>query len=378
MPLNARRCEHTAAEREAVWEMDDAVITAVGQVNAEWLNRVLTRSRSLASGQVAGFTVEPRENTCSRSARIRLQYEMGSTGSLPASLFLKICAGGSYDFGPSEVHYYARDYTSLADAPIPRCYDARYSVEPRAYHLLMEDLSDTHRSNFQVSPTEAYGRAVADALAALHAYRWATGPPRGAELDIPGAAEIERRLAAIWPGREPMLECAAGEIDTAWSTALFEIFANHPPRMLERTRRPEGFTGVHGDLNPGNILSPINGDRPVYLIDRQPFDWSLTTWLGVSDLSYMMVHWWETELRRELEIPVLRAYHEGIRRRGVTGYGWEELLVDYRLCAVQSVYVATEWCVKEEDRERMKWVWLPQLRKSMTAYFDLRCTELWR
>ena len=148
--------------------------------------------------------------------------------------------------------------------------------------------------------------------------------------------------------------------------------------MLDRTKRPEGFTLVHGDVNPGNILSPLEGDRPVYLIDRQPFDWSLTTWLGVSDLSYMMVHWWDPERRRELEMPVLREYHASLRRRGVCGYGWDELLRDYRLCAVQSLYVATEWCVKEEDRARMKWVWLPQLRKSMAAFFDLHCDELWR
>jgi hypothetical protein len=42
-------------------------------------------------------------------------------------------------------------------------------------------------------------------------------------------------------------------------------------------------------LNPGrgnwsagasNILVPRQGDRPIYLIDRQPFNWSLTAWLG--------------------------------------------------------------------------------------------------
>lgn len=110
----------------------------------------------------------------------------------------------------------------------------------------------------------------------------------------------------------------------------------------------------------------------------QPFDWSLTTWLGVSDLSYMMAHWWESDRRRELELPVLRHYHESLLSRGVSGYGWEALLSDYRLCVVQSIYVATEWCVVEEDRAKMKWVWLPQLRKAMATYFDHCCDRLWR
>ena len=90
----------------------------------------------------------------------------------------------------------------------------------------------------------------------------------------------------------------------------------------------------------------------------------------------MMAHWWETDRRRKLEIPGLETLPRDLLSRGVSGYGWEELLSDYRLCVVQSIYVATEWCVVEEDRAKMKWVWLPQLRKSMATYFDHCCDML--
>ena len=30
-----------------------------------------------------------------------------------------------------------------------------------------------------------------------------------------------------------------------------------------------------------------------------------------------------------------------------------------------------------EDRTRMRWLWEQQLQKAMTAFFDLRCAELW-
>jgi hypothetical protein len=355
--------------------MNDGVITDVGQLDISWFNRVLAQREALVTGGVSAFAVEPQENACSRSARIRLAYAGGSTGSLPSRLFLKMCSAGSYAFGPSEVQYYARDYMALADPPIPTCYDAQYSSDPRRYHILMEDLSETHRSNWRTPPTEAYGCAVAEALAALHAHWWATGPRGAAGIEMPGETEIERYIAHIRPGLLPMLESAAGEIDESWRGTLSEIFEKHPPCMVERTKRREGFTLVHGDVNPGNILSPIDGHHPVYLLDRQPFDWSLAVWLGVSDLSYLMAHWWETDVRRKLELPVLRQYHESLRRRGVSGYGWEELLSDYRLCVVQSIYVATEWCVVEEDRTKMKWVWLPQLRKSMATYFD-HCSDM--
>jgi hypothetical protein len=59
---------------------------------------------------------------------------------------------------------------------------------------------------------------------------------------------------------------------------------------------------------------------PDEIIDRQPFDWSLTTWLGAYDLAYAMVLDWPTELRRRWEMPVLQRYHAHLLERGVRGY----------------------------------------------------------
>jgi len=90
-----------------------------------------------------------------------------------------------------------------------------------------------------------------------------------------------------------------------------------------------------------------------------------------------MVHWWDTDLRRQWERPILQHYYGQLTRRGIGAYPWEQLMRDYRLAAVQSVYVAVEWCVLEADRTRMRWLWEPQLQRAMTAFFDLRCTDLW-
>jgi hypothetical protein len=268
-----------------------------------------------------------------------------------------------------------RDYVDLLDAPIPRCYDAQFSAAPRAYHILMEDLSATHTNTWERPPTLEYGCAVAEALAALHARWWGAERLR-AHGGMPGQPEIERYIGHTRQGLEPMIDALGETLDPAWRQALLDIFANHPARMVERTRDSSGFTLVHGDVNPGNILAPHDAPGPVYLVDRQPFDWSLTTWLGASDLAYMIVHRWERELRRAWELPILRHYHEQLTRRGIVDYSWEQLVYDYRLAAVQSVYVAVEWCVLEEDRTRMRWLWEQQLHKAMTAFFDLRCAEL--
>jgi hypothetical protein len=358
--------------------MNDQVITNAQQVTADWLTAALAGSGALRAGRVRAVDVEGEKSTWSQIVRLRPHYDDDAAGELPTALLLKICAGDDAVFGPSEVDYYARDYVDLADAPIPRCHDARYSDAPRAYHILMEDLSATHDNTWRMPPTLEHGQAVAEALATLHAHWW--GPERLCAIGsgMPGAPEIERYIGHIRQGLEPLIATLGDTLDPAWHQALLDIFAHHPAKMLQRIRDDVGFALVHGDVNPGNILAPRMGGGRISLLDRQPFDWSLTAWLGVSDLAYMMVHWWDSELRRAWELPILRHYHQQLMRRDIVGYTWDQLLRDYRLAAVQSVYVAVEWCVLEEDRTAKRWIWEPKLQKAMTAFFDLRCADLWR
>jgi len=353
------------------------VITDVRQVTPEWLTEALARGGTLSGGRVRDVGAGTERSVWSQIVRLRPHYE-DVPGDPPAALLLKICAGDQAVFGPSEVLYYTRDYIDLPDAPIPRCHDAQFSAAPRAYHVLMDDLSETHTNTWELPPTLERGLATAESLAALHAHGW--GPDRLMRIGgvIPGDAQVDRYVNHVRQGLEPLLDTLGDALDPTWADPLRDLFAHHPALMRERGHDAAGFTLVHGDVNPGNILAPRAGRGRVYLVDRQPFDWSLTTWLGVSDLAYMMVHWWDSALRRRWEMPILRRYHDALVGRGVADYPWEQLLRDYRLCAVQSVYVAVEWLVLEGDRTRMRWIWGPQLHKAMAAYLDLRCAELWR
>ena len=146
--------------------------------------------------------------------------------------------------------------------------------------------------------------------------------------------------------------------------------------MVERTEDSSGFTLIHGDVNRTNILVPIQGDRPLYIIDRQPFDWSLITWLATYDLSLPMVLWWDVETRRKYEPQVLRHYHDHLIRNGIRGYSMEQLLADYRMSALMGVYVATEWC-RNGVREDQVWIWKPKLERTLIAFDDLDCRTLW-
>ncbi|AWB43002.1 hypothetical protein DCC85_01310 [Paenibacillus sp. CAA11] len=341
--------------------------TDQAQLSLDYLQRCLIRAGKLPnSNQIASFTIQPLEAKNSTVYKISLQYQNAGTG-LPNSLILKLCQG---PFGSSEVHYYTRDYAGLADAPIPYCYDAVY--EHSGYHLLLEDLSSTHQNGWEVQPTLEYGQACARAAAKLHSYYWGTRHKQDPGYASMSSDQIHRYLSYMQQGLAPILQALPESEYEEYRSMIQQVFHDLPKAMLRRQETfPDQGTLVHGDLNPGNILSSKATDKEIYLIDRQPFDWSLTSWLGPSDLSYMMVLWWEPALRRQYETAVLKAYYEQLVQLGVTDYSWELLLLDYKLSAMQCFFVAAQWCIQEQERIEMRWLWFRELERTAEAYRDL-------
>jgi hypothetical protein len=356
------------------------VITAVEQVTAQWLSAALADGRALTAGAVSGFDVDAGRGNWSANAVLRLRYTDDARGTLPARLFLKMVdAGDSSDdefFGRSEVTYYTRDYVDVEDAPIIRCYDAAFSGESRRYHLLLDDVSLTHVEAAEKEPTLEYGLALAEGLATLHARWWGASRLAQARATMHDAGHIRRFVAIAEPGAGHIIDHLSAELQPGWPDLIRALYALHPESLIRRTAEANGFTLIHGDAGYNNILVPRDGDRPLYIIDRQPFDWSLTTWLGVYDLAYAMVLDWPIELRRRLEIPVLQHYYQQLIHRGVETYDWQRLFDDYRLCLAMGVYIATEYCRGGINQRRLP-VWLPMLRRSLTAIEDLDCASLW-
>lgn len=346
-------------------------------LNLSYLATCLRRAGRLTDdGELAGFELERLGSDNSKLYRIKL-IAAAPDGRLPASLLLKTCAG---TFGRSEVDYYTKDYADSDSPPMPRCYDAAF--DGNAYHLLLDDLTATHRNQWDVPPTRTYGEAAAKAVAALHAHRWGVERIRSAGYPEPDASAIDRYVAYMDQGRGPLLDALREEGLSELAAVAARVFDFLPGAMTRRmSLSRDALTLVHGDLNPGNILSPKEATsgtdgRGVVLIDRQPFDWSLTSWVGPSDLSYMTVLWWEPEARRRLEGTVLETYERELARRGAAIESRERLWLDYRLSAMQCFYVAASWCIDAEERTRMRWLWMSELERAAAAYRDLRCEEL--
>lgn len=356
------------------------VITNLDQVSTAWLTDVLSRSGALTRGAVTGCDMNAGRGNWSRNCTLHLRYAPDAQGERPARLFLKLVntdLGDGEFFGPSEVHYYTRDYVNDPDAPLLRCYDAAWSPALQRYHVLLDDVSATHVNASEKEPTLAFGLALAEGLATLHAHWWCGERLAEAGAPMHSADHIQSFVAIAEPGVAHILRRFSHELQPHWPDLMRDLFARHPHAMIERTGDPNGFTLIHGDTGEQNILVPREGQHPLYIIDRQPFDWSLTTWLGVYDLAYAMVLDWPTDLRRQWEMPVLARYHARLVEHGVQGYTWQRLVEDYRLCLPMGVYVAVEYC-RGGINERWISAWLTMLQRSLTACDDLDCRALWQ
>lgn len=359
--------------------MSDQVITSLEQVTNEWLTAVLTHSGALTQGTVTAVSIDTGRGNWSTSGSLQLTYSPDAQGERPLRLFLKMVNADTGDgeyFGSSEVDYYLRDYVDVPDAPLLRCYNGRYSAAIHRYHLLLEDVSATHVVACDQPQALAYGLALAEAFAILHGRWWSEAGLTEANAPIHDTAHIRRFVEIAEPGAGHIIEVVADELAPHWPAAIRDLFARHPQAMINRAQDLNGFTLIHGDAGCYNIMIPRQGKRPLYLIDRQPFDWSLTTWLGAYDLAYAIAMEWDTAARRQWEQPILRHYHKALIQRGVQGYSWEQLWDDYRLCLAMGVYIAVEYCRGRYNAET-QWVWLPMLQKTLTACDDLNCAELY-
>ncbi|MBE2198725.1 MAG: hypothetical protein IAE79_08955 [Anaerolinea sp.] len=280
--------------------MNENIISNLEQVTTEWLTAVLTHNGALTQGTVVEFDVTGGRGNWSESGSLQLTYSPDAQGERPSRLFLKMVntdTGDGEFFLPSEVDYYLRDYVDVPDAPLLRCYDGRYSPTIHRYHLLLEDVSASHTIACDKLPSLEYGVALAEACAILHGRWWGAARLAEAGAPIHDAAHIRRWVAIAEPGAGHIIGQLTGELQPHWPAAIRDLFAHHPQAMINRSQDANGFTIFHGDAGCYNIMVPREGIRPIYLIDRQPFDWSLTTWLGVYDLAYAVALHWDVDTR---------------------------------------------------------------------------------
>ncbi|MGH6725924.1 MAG: phosphotransferase family protein [Pseudolabrys sp.] len=339
---------------------------------AAYLTAALRRCGALTDGSVREVAIESQNDTIlSRIIRLRLTYD-GAHGGAPPSIFLKTNRAdraGLWTQMNQEVTFYSQLAPLMPAGYVPRCFDADWNAESKAWHLLLEDLTDTHTSatRWPLPPTFEQCEQVVGALARIHAAWWddpRLGTSVGAWTD---AAGMERYLKTFGERFARFVEEFGDRLPEERRDIYRRLF-DSAPRLSERYNTHRNMTIMHGDAHFWNCLCPKDGGADVRFFDWDC--WRVDT--GSDDLAYMIAMHWYPDRRRRFERRLLDHYHAELVAHGVRGYERRDLDDDYRLSVLWQIMTpVNQFAIKIPPV-----IWWNNLERVFLAVDDLGCRDL--
>src|SRR5215472_3589827 len=153
--------------------------TLPAAVSADRLSDVLRRCGMLENGSVSDVAVDSsRATILSRITRLRLSYA-GEAPGAPSTLILKTSlperiGKPNWDAGRQEVAFYNDVAATMQVEIVPRCFEAKWEPDTRAWYLLLEDLTDSHliATTWPLPPSAEQCAKIIRARARFHAQWW--------------------------------------------------------------------------------------------------------------------------------------------------------------------------------------------------------------
>lgn len=338
------------------------------------LTAALRRSGVLDAGAVREVKVlHQRDTVVSHIVRLGLRY-VGESAGAPQSLIVKIpnsaFAQTLADGGRREVDYYTKLAPKMPPGLVPRCFDGHFDAQGLAWHLLLEDLTDSHAAAAQwpLPPSRDQAVAIVTTLARWHAAWW-DHPDLG---DTVGAFASEGDSAhrmETFAGHYDRFADLVGDRLSEERRILYRRLIDQSERLSQRYHSRRHLSITHGDAHVWNFLLPRTGvDDTVRIFD---FDlWSIN--VPTNDLAYMMAMHWYPERRQALERLLLNLYHDTLIESGVTGYTRGTLDRDYRWAVLwQITRPVWQWSINIPPL-----IWWNNLERVFAAVDELGCEEL--
>jgi hypothetical protein len=304
---------------------------------------------------------------------LHLTYE-GAADRAPPSLILKAGlperSGGPWIGGRHEVAFYSDVASTTPAGLVPRCFDAHWDQDTGAWHLLLEDLSETHlvATSWPLPPTIKQSENIIRTRARFQAAWWdhpSLGATVGMWQEASAGEQSRQRLAGQFAR-------FADDLGDRLSPARRDLYARlleQTPRLTARYHSHRNMTIVQGDAHVWNCFLPRTGG----VDDARLFDWD--AWridVGTDDLAYMMALHWYPDLRQRSEQHLLDCYHDELVARGVRDYDRRALQDDYRLSVLGQIMTP----VWHHAVGIPPVIWWNNLERIHFAVDDLGCREL--
>jgi hypothetical protein len=335
-------------------------------LTAKTLSGWLRRSGTLPRGTVSDVHIELEiETTISNLVFLKVAYSAQAPTDLPRHLVIKTpLVASTFNEGGSEAQFYRRLASAIGTPPLVRCLAA---IEDTCT-IVLEDLRATHdHPPWPLPPSRTHCELAIDALARVHA-QWWESPMLGHTVGKLHTTESLTTMVQGIAGHLPVFFDAVGDSLTVDARNVYKrVFSSSLKPWLRLTDQ-RALTIIHGDAHTWNFLFPRCGEGAAFLIDWQL--WHVD--VGARDLAFLMALHWYPSRRRELELPLLRRYYEGLLAHGVNDYTFDEFWFDYRRSAVRNLTIPILFWSRGMKPEG----WWHRLECALAAYHDLACDEL--
>jgi len=356
-------------------------------VTAVWLTAVLRGASALPCGDV--LTVEERPNATAFNSiitHLTLTYSPDAPANAPTRLLLKrnLSAAWAIRDAAREVAFYRLVAPHAAHLPmLVHCYGAAFDAERGISFILLDDLSDTHVTPISRErvlaldgvPSEDHIHGVIDALAHFHAYWWEhpllgeeTLPVHGWYRDRTAHDAFIHDATADW---ERFIAAEGASFPDDLRILYERTLAGLPDiwehYLADRVAGRRNLTLSNGDSYFAQFLCPNDPAGRTYLIDFQ----SPKADFAALDLVYLFATFWTPGQRQGRETALLRRYHRTLQAHGIQ-YGWDELLIDYRLMIRYMMFFPL-WDYVNGSRRAY---WWPKMHCLTGTFQDLHCAEI--
>ncbi len=345
------------------------------RLSPEWLNRVLEGQGF--PGGISRFHATPvGTGQMADNYRLHLEYEAEVADAL-ASVVVKVpssdptsrASGAAGGYG-TEVRFYTELAKDLA-IRTPRCLHGAISENNESFILVLEDLAPAEQGDQIRGCDTSQARTALVNLARLHGSRWCSD-----ELDrFEWLNRVTPEVAAMFSGimqtaTQGFIERYQKRLLSEDSDVLRHFAEKCEPWLCSGSER---FAPVHGDYRLDNLLfaTPAGG-APVATVDWQ----TLSIAQPGRDVGYFLGNSLTSELRRQHERELVRAYYDALLERGVDDYDFETCFDDYRLGQFQGPLVTVLGAMAVIQTERGDDMFMAMCSRSCQAIRDLDATNL--
>lgn len=338
------------------------------------LSEVLLKSKLLGQSRLTEVSVEASYATVlSHIFRLRLIFA-DTACEAPITLILKAGlaerAGGPWVGGKREVAFYQDLAPSMPAGIVPYCFDAEWDSGTGTWHLLLEDLTDSHvtATHWPIPPTFGQCEAIVRTHARSQAAWW-DDSRLGVTIGTWQDAQAHEKATEVAAAQFASFADEMGDRLAEERRVLYERLFEAAPRLAARYQSHRHMTVVQGDAHVWNCFLPRDGSKD----GGRLFDWDawqLNT--GSDDLACMMAQQWYPDLRRRFESRLLDSFHDELIAHGVQGYDRRALHDDYRL-SVLWLLTTPVW---QHANKIPPVIWWNNFERVCLAVEDLDCREL--